>query len=277
MTEGEGRSSDAGWPAPHPSPPLPPPREYGAPGTPPPRPPWLIPALVVAVVGVLAAIVLGLTLGSGDDDPDPASSEPSAAGTTPSAEPTPEPTAEPTPEPTAEATPEPTPTQTPTPTPADSSSAFVCWDGSGADRLADCSSPTGSDGLAWLFPRMADQRCGASDESGDAVLRVVCLDELDDGTRVQVGYFEWSSVEDGLDFYDQQGLERSDLPLPGGDEIGSYAFIGSAGGVQKLAGLYGQVPFSFTLTYPGGVTLSAADLDAFAPRRVDQVRGMPAS
>jgi hypothetical protein len=124
---------------------------------------------------------------------------------------------------------------------------------------------------------MADDRCGApSDSGGDGlVLRVLCLHRLADGTRIGVGYFEWTSVEAGKAFYADQGLTASEVPGPDGKPV-HLGFFGIAGGQVKAATLFAREPFSLTVTYPASVTLSEQDQLALAPRTPEQLRGAPA-
>ena len=72
--------------------------------------------------------------------------------------------------------------------------------------------PKGAPGLAWVFPAMAHQKCGKSSHSGPGVVqRVLCVDRLADGSRVRIGYYEWESVDDGLQFYKDQDLVAGKL------------------------------------------------------------------
>ena len=42
------------------------------------------------------------------------------------------------------------------------------------------------------------------------VLRILCSARLADGTRIQLGYYQWDSVRAGVAFYGAQGLTRTD-------------------------------------------------------------------
>lgn len=239
---GTTRSSQPAWPEPHPSPPLPPPREYGAPGTPPQRGPWLLLAAVLAVALVSVSVVAVRTLddddGAGDDavrQPDPTP----AASTTSS-----EPAAAPAP--------------------------YRCWDGSDAQQLTDCPAPTGVEALRWLFPQLGGQKCGAPTRSGPGVvLRLLCSARLADGSRVQLGYYQWTSVRAGETFYDDQQLESA-------DSGGFHYWAGRSEGTLKSALLYLDAPFSLTWTVPAGAKAVPADLELVKPRPPEQVRGTPA-
>jgi len=237
---------DASWPPPHPSPPLPPPREYGAPGTEPSRHPWLVGLLAVIAIGAVVASVF-LVRSLGDDAPGSERADQPAASDSP--------------------TEEPTPTTAPAPAPAPAAS---CWDGSSAEAVSQCSKPTGAAGLAWVFPSLGAQKCGGPTQTGPGVvLRILCVDRLADGSRVQIGYYQWQSVRDGIAFYDGQGLTRA-------DDGGILRWSGGSEGTVKSVALYGNAPFSMTVTLPATAQRQPEDDRIFAARPLEQLRGVPA-
>jgi hypothetical protein len=161
-----------------------------------------------------------------------------------------------------------TPTQQPTPT-TSPTPAVRCWDGSAAETVSQCSRPEGADGLAWLFPNLAGQKCGAPTQTGPGVvLRILCVDRLADGTRVQVGYYQWQSVRAGIAFYDGQGLTRA-------DEGGFTRWTGGSAGTAKTVVMYAQAPFSLTVTLPATAQPGPGDERIFELRPADQLRGEP--
>jgi hypothetical protein len=243
------RAAAPGWPPPHPSPPLPPPREYGTPGTPLAWRPWLWGALAAVVVGALVTVGLVLLLPDAGDEADHGG----AAGGQPTT--------------SASAT-----VASTSPAPA---APYRCWDGSDAQQLKECSHPTGVEGLRWVFPAMADDRCAKASKPGDgAELRVLCVHVLEDGTRAGVGYFEWSSVKAGKRFYGAQGLAPTKAKGPDGRPV-SFGFFGVEDDQVKSASLFADEPLSFTITFPVGITPTAQDVRALSPRPVDQLRGAP--
>ena len=233
---------DASWPPPHPSPPLPPPREYGAPGTQPARQPWLVGLLAAVAVGALVGIVF-LVRGLGDDDPGTERTGPAATGSS-------------------------SPTEQPAPTTAPAP-AVRCWDGATADQAAQCTRPQGEAGMAWVFPNLAGQKCGAPTQTGPGVaLRILCVDRLSDGTRVQVGYYEWQSVRAGIEFYDGQGLAHT-------EDGGFHRWTGGSADTAKSATLYANAPFSLTVTLPVASQGAPELADLLAVRPPDRLRGEP--
>ncbi len=155
------------------------------------------------------------------------------------------------------------------PVATDDGAPIRCWDGSGEEALDDCSLPDGQAGLSWAFPHMAEQRCGRPGRSGPGVvLRVICTARLSDGSRIQIGYYQWESVEAARSFYDDQGLE----PAEGG---GFLSWAGPDGERLKSVLLYAEAPFSQAVTLPADVQASGEDLALLEPRPPERLRGEP--
>lgn len=230
------------WPQPHPSPPPPPPRAYGSPGSSPDRS-WIW--LGLGGVVVLALTVLGgarLLGGAGAGADDAAAS----AATAP-----------------AEAD------SSPVASAAGPSSAIRCWDGTGEQAVDDCSFPDGAAGLAWVFPHLAEQRCGQPTRTGPGVvLRILCSARMSDGSRVQLGYYQWESVEAGTAVYDAQGLQSTEAN-------GFLSWTGREGDTLKSVLLYADAPFSQTVTLPNDVVAGEDDLAMLQPRPPGHLRGEP--
>jgi hypothetical protein len=147
---------------------------------------------------------------------------------------------------------------------------YRCWDGSDAQKLNDCSRPTGVQGLQWLFPQMADQKCGKPSKTGTGVvLRILCSARLSTGGRIQLGYYEWKSVRTGVDFYAAQDLD-------GFDSDGFRRWTGGSTDTRKAALMYVAAPFSLTVTLPAEAEVSASDAEELQPRPPKEVRGTPA-
>jgi hypothetical protein len=198
--------------------------------------------LAVVAIGALVGAVVVVRSLVGDDDPRADRADPATGSSSP--------------------------TQEPTPTAAPAT-GVRCWDGSAAEQVSQCSRPDGEAGMAWVFPTMAEQKCGAPTQTGPGVaLRILCIDRLGDGTRVQVGYYQWQSVRAGIAFYDGQGLTRA-------DDGGFYRWTGGSAGTAKSAALYANAPFSLTLTLPATAQLGPGDERVFALRPPDQLRGEP--
>lgn len=273
----EQRGEQPAWPPPHPSPPLPPPRGYGTPGEPPSRAPYVLGALSVVLVVGLVALVFAVFGGDDGGEPDPAGetsgvAAPTAGATTvgpPQASPTGEPEPSESEESSEESTEEPTASQEPS---GDAADGATCWDDSTAPTVDDCSMPTGVLGLRWVFPSLTDAKCSSpSAGSGDGTkTRVLCITKLTDGSRAQLGYFEWDSVQAGQDFYDSQGLERF-------EDNGLVAWAVTTATQGKLAAMYEDAPYSVTLTYPASATLGPDDQAQLFPRPIDELKGVPAS
>ena len=146
-----------------------------------------------------------------------------------------------------------------------------CWDGADAETLEQCSPPIGEEGLRWVFPHLAAQQCGKPTRSDPGVVvRVLCSGRFSDGSRIQVGYYQWRSVRAAVAFYDAQGLDRSE-----GD--GFHSWVGGAGeDTLKSALLFVAAPYSFTVTLPRDSQPTSADIQALQPRVASELRGVPA-
>jgi hypothetical protein len=246
VTVGDSGPNAPVWPQPHPSPPHPPPRAYGSPGTPRNRPPWAWVVVAVVVVTLVAAFGVVLLVRSLADE---------GGGSRAADDPVTTPAGQSAGSPTASASTPPAPVQ--------------CWDGSGAQAVEDCPMPRGAAGLAWVFPALSTQRCGSPSSAGNgAVIRILCTDRLADGSRVQLGYYQWDSVDKGLAFYEDQDLDRRD-----GD--GFHRFTGASGHTLKSAALYADAPYSLTVTVPSTAVIGPDDDYVFAARPPGQLRGEP--
>lgn len=237
------------WPPPHPSPPLPPPREYGSPGTDEQDLRWLWGAVGgLVAIGLFAGVGVWLLGSSGDDAPAAAAS-PSTSAPAPPAQPEPE-------------------TPTPVAGSAQPPPQARCWDGSVAPGVESCPMPDGAAGLAWVFPQLAGQRCRPPRQNGPGVVvRVLCSATLADGTKVQLGYYQWASVQDGLDYYDAQGLARTDAD-------GFHDWTTTLGKRTKTAVLYAEAPYSRTLVFRTR-SADSPELQHLQPRQPDRLRGEP--
>ncbi|QIG45539.1 hypothetical protein G5V58_24815 [Nocardioides anomalus] len=258
------RSGGSTWPPPHSSPPAPPPREYGSPGTPDQGHPWVWAVVAAVVLGLLISGGLAYVVsGIGDDDSasdDRSDVRPTAApsqaaqSTDPSSSPSASTSAPASDEPSAAA------------------ATYTCWDGTTAAKVKRCSLPHGEEGLRYAYPSMATERCGPAQYSrkDGALLRIVCRHVLTSGAKVQVGYYEWQSVEAAVAFFTGQGLATTQQ-----DAAGSR-FSGTTDGTLKLVQLYAEVGLSQTITAPAGTQLAPEDLTALAQRPAAQLRGVQA-
>ena len=257
--QGTDLGTSPGWPPPHPSPPLPPPREYGSPGTAPARRPWLVPAVAAAAVAVVVVLVLVLVHGSDDPDraTDPGASDSASTASAPAT------ASDPSASETAGSA---------------AAAAYTCWNGDTAASLDECGSPEGRAGLEWVFPSLAGQRCVDRPPpagSGNPDLRVLCVDRLPDGTRVQIGYFEWPEVDAGYDYYEGDGLERTDVEGASG-EVDVWQWFGAGDTAGKAAAMYAAEPLSVSITVADPDRRREVLDTLVAARPVDQLRGVPA-
>ncbi len=178
---------------------------------------------------------------------------------------------------TSKATPAPAPSGSPSAS-APPAARVRCWDGTGAQQVSECPQPAGRAGLEWVFPSLAEQKCGVPTTPGpEVVLRILCADHLQDGSRVVIGYVQWRSVDDGYAFFEGQELDRSDVPDQDGNIV-LHQWAGTSGATQKVVGLYAEEPFSISVTLPESADFVQDALGQVAVARPpDQVRGEPLS
>lgn len=140
---------------------------------------------------------------------------------------------------TVSAEPSASPTTAPTPVVA----PYLCWDGSPADDLAECTMPSGKEGLAYVFPSMkyAGSSCGRPISSPDIgrIAMVQCVTYLDDGSRIKVNYSKWRSVGAAREHYSG----KLDVEL-GADGVDVYSGWVKDFTEFNYAYVYSDYPFS---------------------------------
>lgn len=227
------------------------PTPVGAPG----RRRWRIAGVVLAVLALVAAsIVVTLVVTGRDDEPTPASARDAGASSlAPAEEITPGSTGSAAP-PSATASEEPPPVR--------------CWDGTRADRVADCSEPVGARGLRWVFPSIDDADCGPETFTARRATLISCSDYLRDGTLIEFNYSEWTSFGAGAAHYAENA--DSEVSLPGGR---IRWLIVSRDGDAKAALMYEGEVWSVSIYAPTPATRDRAVAGLLRMRPHDQLRG----
>lgn len=230
------------------------------PATAPPRRPVRPSVVLLAGAAVVAALIgaggVVLLLG-GDDDPTEAR-EPSRtvdAAATADADPSPPTSTEPGTAVTSEP-PE-----------------FRCWNGDGpVERLADCSLPTGPDGLAWVFPSVLHDGCSVRTGAARAT-EADCIEDIE-GADVRFHYSEWRSRAALEDYYGRNEIERVG-PLAGNPDLTVVEVVSRDPAVDYKVAIYYEDPSALW-----SVTIYAADQATFfyaegevEARRLRQIRG----
>jgi len=163
------------------------------------RPRWLIPAIAAALVLVLASGVFALVNSL-------------SAPTTPAAVVTPSAPVATTGEPSLSATATPSPTPTPTP----SAPAVTCWDGSGAQSLAECEAPSDAKAywkyLRYAFPSIADHpKCVKKDSTGESTYTGVTVMWNCELGKALIRYRYWAEPQDAKDHYRRKFDKKTTL------------------------------------------------------------------
>lgn len=253
-------------PAPPPTPPayVAPPPAYGVP-LPPPQPPRRRRGGLVAVWLVLAVLLLGGAVTAGvlllDREPEGTSSLEDADDRDR------EPTEEPSPEAPEETQPSASVSPEPSPPPR-----VRCWDGSSADRLVDCTSPTGRRGIRWVFPSLTEADCSPGDAKRLQIWN--CYDYLDDGTAIRFNYSEWDNFASAAVHYRNPGTRDgfSETLLPDGRI--QWLSYDLAKAQYKAALAYERAPWSVTIYADTEAHRAAAVRELLVMRPRDQLRGI---
>lgn len=151
---------------------------------------------------------------------------------------------------------------------------FRCWNGGAVARLADCTSPTGTSGLAWVFPSSADNTCSSS--VGVQRPTEVDCSPLVAGTPVRFHYSEWRSRAALEAYYGLRTFEAIGAPA-GRDDLTAAQVVSRASDVGYKVAIYFSDPSGLW-----SVTIYAADESQYraAVERLDvrpfrQLRGQP--
>lgn len=215
--------------------------------------------LLVALIAAVLALVLGgavavTRLVGGGTEASADAAPPTAAPTTPA------------PTPTTAAPPPPSPTAT-----------FTCWDGQVRAAAAECGTPSGQQGVDWLYPGATDEDCALKPDSTPG--RQTLVECRFRGGDAVVLISLWNSADRAVRYF----AERQRLGRP---------IVADAPGDAQLLGWVGEAAGSglrfraATLTTPYGYSVfikaRSADLRdrlVFAPaltaRPADQYLGVP--
>ena len=154
--------------------------------------------------------------------------------------------------------PEPTPAPEPEPT-------YRCWNGAETMGPDDCSLPTGTAGLAWVFPGL--RGCRAEKPLPDRVTTVVCAYDTADGPG-ELRLVEWSSFSAANQSYRQKYGKTA---RPWRSSWG-YTWVART----QRTNLYGDGPFSATAKGENNKVKNRM-LDRLDHRRPRDLRGQPIS
>ena len=152
--------------------------------------------------------------------------------------------------------PEPTPAPEPEPT-------YRCWNGAETMGPDDCSLPTGTAGLAWVFPGL--RGCRAENPLPDRVTTVVCAYDTADGPG-ELRLVEWSSFSAANQSY-RQKYGKSARPWR---SSWGYTWVART----QRTNLYGDGPFSATAKGENKKVKNRM-LDRLDHRRPRDLRGQP--
>ncbi|MXG91430.1 hypothetical protein [Nocardioides flavescens] len=229
--------------------------------------------VAVALVLIVGSVYYGLGVYRDTRGPADERLRPTSSDSLPTAGPAPTtaPTTAPTPSPTE------TPTETPTADPAPAR-AGTCWDGRATPSLATCPLPSGTDGLAWVFPTFdpTSSRCRPAPTEGRAyavTLSWTCTARVD-GRRVTLAYDEvvdpaelaqWMVAKAG-----PEHLAKID-----GARGGRLLMDDTAGEPSRITGGYARLPWAVSVFAPDPATARAAWDELVRQRAPQAVLGQP--
>lgn len=158
--------------------------------------------------------------------------------------------------------------------PAPSTTGEECWDGSQADTLNSCPIPSGTAGLAWVFPSFDPAECTDKTE-GAQPPRWNCSVTVDGGGKVRVRYREHGSLERGLATYSQDyGVRNRSEVLSPREDVERYVWRAPSAdnfGFWSVSSMYAEHPWSVTVKGRASADVEAvfADVVEFRnPRRI---------
>lgn len=125
----------------------------------------------------------------------------------------------------------------------DVAAAYLCWDRDAVAHRRDCSAPSGTLGMNWVFPRSRSGSCSQQD-AADRVQVVSCVVTAASGRSVRVEYAEWAGRSEAVHRFSRQarrhatwrGMDRWDL---GG---------GTGPDRRRTALMYARAPWSVTVS-----------------------------
>ena len=153
----------------------------------------------------------------------------------------------------------------------------TCWDGGSADSVASCSAPSGLDELAWMFPSI-DDSCGPGRQAPDGLRQVVICPFEAAGDKGYIRYSNWHQRDDAINHYTKDFVADPGTWSLDGSDIGSL-WVGDEPRPDvaypfKAAGVYRDLPLSFSAYAHTRAGLQGALDEVITPRPPDQLRGV---
>lgn len=124
------------------------------------------------------------------------------------------------------------------------SKPFACWNGVPAERLDDCTEPSGKQGMRWVFPQSKASTCSFTG-GGTRVAESDCNVVVSSGGTVRVHYTEWADWDSAYAEYSGQNVQGA---VTDWREFHRWYIRPLAGDWDyKVALLYRDAPWSVTV------------------------------
>lgn len=125
-----------------------------------------------------------------------------------------------------------------------------CWNDpdTAVTSLDQCLTPTGVNGLKWVFPSI-DDTCTDVKDRDPAIDRPElweCIVRLADGTQVKVNYSQWNSASGGRSYYDRDPELAAGPPIREDGRVAFRQWSGEGKGLSKYVVMYADHAFGFT-------------------------------
>lgn len=139
------------------------------------------------------------------------------------------------------------------PEPEANAPPVICWDKQEAPTAQECSTPTGTPGLRWVFPSFAPRKDGCrelADQDPDSrrPTQWQCGTTFGNGVTVQVSYIELAGAKSGRTFYSKRfaGSDRVEVADREGN-VFRYEWRQPTEEGFELATVYKDFPFAVTV------------------------------
>jgi hypothetical protein len=125
-----------------------------------------------------------------------------------------------------------------------------CWDGTTADTQSECPIPTGTAGLAWVFPSFSEPDC-TDKTKGAKPTNWTCAISVSGGGKVRVRYREHKSVDRPLAAFNEEfGVRNRTAVLSPREDVERYIWqspTASNTGKWLVSSMYAEHPWSVTV------------------------------
>ncbi len=154
-----------------------------------------------------------------------------------------------------------------------------CWDGSAAATVSDCTAPTGTVGLAWVFPSFQESQCTNKSASGAKPAKWRCRVTAPGGGQVTIRYREHGSVAKAQATYTRDlGRANRRSVLSAREDVERYVWRAASSdnnGLWVVSSLYAEHPWSVTIKGRQRASVDRAFAEVVEFRNPRRMTGQP--